>query len=55
MKVGSPQMQNSPAQQKNWVGNSQIPVPGNAGINFKDLVAVKQEFHKLKMGTLQQK
>ena len=55
MKVGSTQTQSNPAQQKNWVGNSQIPVPGNAGVNFKDLVAVKQEFHKLKLGALQQK
>jgi hypothetical protein len=55
MKVGSTQTQNSAAQQKNWVGNSQIPVPGNAGVNFKDLLAVKQEFQKLKMGTLQSK
>lgn len=55
MKVGSTPLQNNPTPQKNWVGNSQIPVPGSGGVNFKDLVAVKQELHKLKMGALQPK
>jgi hypothetical protein len=40
---------------KNWVGESKIPMPGSDGVNFKDLVAVKTQMQNLKIGTLQKK
>ena len=34
--------------QKNWVGNSKIPVPGNHGVKFKDSPAVSTAFAGIK-------
>ena len=42
-------------QNKNWVGESKIPMPGSDGVNFKDLVAVKTEMQNLKIGSFQKK
>jgi hypothetical protein len=42
-------------QNKNWVGESKIPMPGSDGVSFKDLVAVKTEMQNLKIGSLQKK
>lgn len=42
-------------QNKNWVGESKIPIPGSDGVSFKDLVAVKTEMQNLKIGATQKK
>ena len=57
MKIGNQNQTNqlNQLQTKSWVGGSKIPVPGNGGVSFKDLAAVKGEFQKLKMGAVEKK
>jgi hypothetical protein len=47
--------QTNQPQNKNWVGESKIPMPGSDGVSFKDLVAVKTEMQNLKIGVVQKK